>query len=237
MFGGALAGMFVSSRLPRHHVTSETKDVVRLGMGLVATTAALALGLLIGSAKSFYDTQNAEMTQLAANVVLFDRILVHYGPETQEARAMLRLSVAHVADYISGNGSNKVQFELGGKNAEGLFDKIQELSPKNDGQRTLQAQALGLAVQIAQTRWLMFAQQQVSVPMPLLEIMVFWLTILFISFGLFARPNGTVVTSLFISALAVSGAIFLVLEMYQPYSGLIRVSTAPLRAALLQLSR
>lgn len=206
-------------------------------MGLVATTAALALGLLIGSAKSYYDTQNAEMTQMAANVVLFDRILIRYGPETQEARAMLRNSVAHVTDYISGNGLNKAQYELGGKNAEALFDKIQELSPKNDSQRSLQAQAQGLAVQIAQTRWLMFAQQQVSVPMPLLEIMVFWLMILFISFGLFAHPNGTVVASLFISALAVSGAIFLILEMYQPYTGLIRVSSAPLRAALAQLAQ
>lgn len=237
VFGGALAGIFVSSRLPTHHVTSETKDVVRLGMGLVATTVAIALGLLIASAKSYYDTQSAEVTQLAANVVLLDRILLHYGPETQEARAMLRNSLAHAVDFISAARANNVQFPLGGENAEGLLDRIQELSPKNDGQRILQTQALALAVQTGQIRWLMFAQKNVSVPMPLLEIMVFWLTILFISFGLFAPPNATVVASLFISALAVSAAIFLILEMYQPYSGLIRVSVAPLRAALLQLAR
>ena len=237
VFGGALAGILVSSRLPSHHVTSETKDVVRLGMGLVATTVALALGLLIASAKSYYDTQSAEVTQLAANVVLLDRVLLHYGPETQEARAMLRNTVAHVADFISAPGANRAQFVLGGKSAEGLFDKIQELSPKNDSQRSLQAQAQGLAIQLGQTRWLMFAQQSVSVPMPLLEILVFWLTMLFISFGLFAPHNGTVVASLFISALAVSAAIFLILEMYQPYSGLIRISVAPLRAALTQLAQ
>src|SRR5271165_3940324 len=118
--------IFVSSRLPSHHVTSETKDVVRLGMGLVATTVAIALGLLIASAKSYYDTQNAEMTQLAANVVLLDRILLHYGPETQEARAMMRNSVTHVTDFISAAGVNKVQVALGGTNAEGLLDTIQE---------------------------------------------------------------------------------------------------------------
>jgi len=237
VFGGALVGICVSSRLPSHHVTSETKDVVRLGMGLVATTVAIALGLLIASAKSYYDTQSAEVTQLAANVVLLDRILLHYGPETQEARAMLRNSLAHAVDFISATGANNVQFPLGGENAEGLLDQIQELSPKNDAQRSLQTQALALAVQTGQIRWLMFAQKNVSVPMPLLEIMVFWLTILFISFGLFAPPNATVVASLFISALAVSAAIFLILEMYQPYSGLIRVSVAPLRAALVQLAR
>ncbi|MGO9519859.1 MAG: hypothetical protein ACLPND_22710 [Candidatus Korobacteraceae bacterium] len=237
VFGGALVGIFVSSRLPSHHVTSETKDVVRLGMGLVATTVALALGLLIASAKSYYDTQSAEVTQLAANVVLLDRILVHYGPETQEARALLRDSVAHAVDFLSAANAGNAHMALGGPNAEGLFDRIQELSPKTDGQRSMQSQAFGLAIQMGQTRWLMFAQTNVSVPMPLLEIMVFWLTVLFISFGLFAPHNGTVVTSLFISTLAVSGAIFLILEMYQPYTGLIRVSAAPLRAALLQLSR
>jgi hypothetical protein len=237
VFGGALVGIFVSSRLPSHHVTSETKDVVRLGMGLVATTVALALGLLIASAKSYYDTQSAEVTQLAANVVLLDRILVHYGPETQEARALLRDSVAHAVDFLSAASAGNAHMALGGPNAEGLFDRIQELSPKTDGQRSMQSQAFGLAIQMGQTRWLMFAQTNVSVPMPLLEIMVFWLTVLFISFGLFAPHNGTVVTSLFISTLAVSGAIFLILEMYQPYTGLIRVSAAPLRAALLQLSR
>ena len=166
VFGGALVGIFVSSRLPSHHVTSETKDVVRLGMGLVATTVALALGLLIASAKSYYDTQSAEVTQLAANVVLLDRILVHYGPETQEARALLRDSVAHAVDFLSAASAGNAHMALGGPNAEGLFDRIQELSPKTDGQRSMQSQAFGLAIQMGQTRWLMFAQTNVSVPMP-----------------------------------------------------------------------
>ena len=73
--------------------------------------------------------------------------------------------------------------------------------------------------------------------MPLLVVLVLWLTVIFISFGLFAPINATVLSSLFVSALSVSGAVFLILEMYAPYSGLIQISNAPLRAALAQLGQ
>jgi hypothetical protein len=208
-------------------------------MGLVGTTVALVLGLLIGSAKNFYDGQNSELTEAAANVVVLDRILVHYGPEAKEARTLLRGAVARMVDLTAPQaGLGKAHFDpvaQGGTSNEGLFDKIQELSPQNDNQRVLKAEAVSLAMKLGQTRWLMFAQRSSSIPVPLLTVLVFWLVLLFMSFGLFVRPNVTVVISLLISALAVCGAIFLILEMYQPYAGFIHVSDAPLRAALAQL--
>ena len=73
--------------------------------------------------------------------------------------------------------------------------------------------------------------------MPFLVVLVFWLTILFISFGLFAPPNATVIATLFVCALSVSGAIFLILELDQPFEGLIRISSAPLRNALAHLGQ
>jgi len=238
VFGGALAGMFVHRLLPDHHLSSDTKDVVRLGMGLVATTLALVLGLLVASAKSFYDTQSAEVTQLAANVVLLDRVLAHYGAETADARAELRNVVTRgLATLWYSEGSDKSYLQLPGQRTELIFEKLHELTPTNDTQRSLQAQALGLAVQMGQTRWLIFEQKTVPVPRLLLLMLLFWLVVLFGSFGLFAPPNLTVIVSLFISALAVSGAIFLILEMYHPYTGLIQVSDAPLRAALAQLGQ
>jgi hypothetical protein len=123
------------------------------------------------------------------------------------------------------------------RKAEFVLDKIQELSPKDDNQRTMKAQASNLAVQMGQTRWLIFTQNTVPVPKPLLLVLTFWLTVLFISFGLFAPNNLTVNSGLFISALAVAGAIFLILQMYQPHGGLIQVSDAPLRAAIVQLGQ
>jgi hypothetical protein len=198
-------------------------------MGLVATTVALVLGLLVASAKSFYDTQNNEVTELAGNVVLLDRILAHYGPEAADSRASLRETAAHWSEIMKPG--------VGLQNREALLDKIQELTPKDDNQRAMKAQASNLAIQMGQVRWLMFAQSSIPVPKLLLLVLIFWLTVLFFSFGLFAPVNFTVRSGLFISALAVSGAIFLILEMYQPHSGFIQVSDAPLRAALAQLGQ
>ena len=229
--------MFIHSRLPNEHLDSDSKEAVRLGMALVGTTVALVLGLLISSGKGFYDTQSSEVNQLAADVSFLDKILVHYGPDTKEIRALLHSSVAHMLDVTwARDGSDSTNFRPL-TSSEALFDKIQGLSPQGDTQRFLQSQAANVAIKIGQTRSLMVAQKSSSVPMPLLAILAFWLVLLFTSFGLFVRPNVVVVVSLFASALAVCAAIFLILEMYQPYSGLIQVSSAPLRAALAQLGQ
>src|SRR5258706_2839022 len=90
VFGGALVGVFLRSALPQQHLSAESKDIVRLGMGLVGTMAALVLGLLVASAKGSYDAQSSELTQMSANIVLLDRILAHYGPEAKQTRDMLR---------------------------------------------------------------------------------------------------------------------------------------------------
>ena len=236
--GGVLLGTRLHFRLADQHRNLDTKEAVRLGMALVGTMVALVLGLLIGSSKNFYDTQNSEVTEAAANVVLLDRFLVHYGSEANEARALLRESIAAMVQGAGPReGQKKSHFDPTVVSGERLFDKIQELSPRNDNQRLLQSQALGLAMKLGQTRWLMFEQKSSSVPMPLLAMLIFWLTLLFTSFALFVRPNVMLVCSLLISALAVSGAIFLILEMYAPYTGLIHVSEAPLRAALAQLGQ
>ncbi|HZY83572.1 MAG TPA: hypothetical protein VFE78_01965, partial [Gemmataceae bacterium] len=120
---------------------------------------------------------------------------------------------------------------------EGLYEKIQELTPKNEAQRALQAQALKIGIDIAQTRWLMFAQRGSSVPMPFLVVLVSWLTILLASFSLFAPPNPTVIAVLLVCTLAVSSAVFLILELDRPFEGALQISSAPLRNVLAQLGR
>jgi hypothetical protein len=237
VFGGALLGIALRAVLPERHLAGESRDVVKLGMGLIATMAALVLGLLIASAKSSYDTQNAELTEMASKAVLLDRILAHYGPETKEARDMLRSSVASVLEMVSSKaGDGPFQFGMS-VSGEGLYDKIQGLSPKDDAQRSIQSQALSLMMAMGQTRLLLAAQKNNSVSLPMLVVLVAWLTIIFISFGLFAPRNVTVIVSLLVSALSVSGAVFLILEMYSPYAGLIHVSGAPIRAALAHLGQ
>jgi hypothetical protein len=233
VFGGALLGMALRAVLPQNDLTADSRDVVKLGMGLIATMAALVLGLLIASAKSSLDMQNVELTEMSSKVVLLDRVLAHYGPEAKDMRIELRTSVVHTLDTLFSKDASQLESTRG----EILYDEIQGLSPKTDAQRSVQAQALSTILALAQTRWLIAEQRVNSVSVPLLTVLIFWLTIIFTSFGLFAPRNATVVVSLLISALSVSGAVFLILEMYAPYEGLIHVSSAPLRAALMRLGQ
>ena len=238
VFGAALVGMLLQTVLPRHHLHDDSKDVVKLGMGLVGTMAALVLGLLVASAKGSYDAQSTEVTDLAANVVLLDRMLAHYGPESKEVRGLLRNATTIIIDQMWSRGprsDGRVGSPSGG--GELLFDKLQQLSPRDDAQRTILAQATSIAFGIGKTRWLMYEQNVTGVSMPMLVVLVSWLAMIFASFGLFAPRNATVVVSLFVSALSVSGAVLLILEMYSPYAGLIQISQAPLRAALMHLGQ
>jgi hypothetical protein len=175
---------------------------------------------------------------MSVNIALLDRVLAHYGPETKEARDLLRDSVLRALDQMwSKDRTSASPVAPPSAGGEILYDKMQRLSPKNDTQRALQGQASSIAMDLGKTRWLMFEQSTISVSLPLLIVLVLWLTVIFISFGIFAPFNATVVVSLLVSALSVSGAIFLILEMYEPYGGLIKISSAPLRAALAQLGQ
>ncbi len=228
--------MVLRGLLPEHHRTPESKDLVRLGVGLIATMSALVLGLLVSSAKSAYDTQRSELTEMAARVAFLDRLLEHYGPETKDVRVMLRGAVVHAIDSFWSKDSS-VARETEPVLAAGIFDGIQGLAPKDENQRTIQSQAASLTIALGQTRLLMTEQRHSSVSNALLIVVVFWLTIIFMSFGLFAPPHTTAAVTLLICALSVSGALFLILEMDRPYEGILRLSDAPLRDALERMSR
>ncbi|HET9374082.1 MAG TPA: hypothetical protein VFO40_03870 [Chthoniobacterales bacterium] len=235
--GGALIGLLLGAVLPPPHLSGDSKELVRLGMGLIATMTAILLGLLIASAKTFYDTQNSELTEMSAKVILLDRVLAHYGPEAKEARDVLQAAVTRLFDAMSQGGRQKSQMTSTPSGAEILYEKIQELSPQNVTQHSLQTEALSLVIDLGKTRWLMFEQGSTSVSLPLLVVVIFWLALIFCSFGLLAPRNATVVATLSLCALSVSAAIFLVLEMYSPFSGVVRISSAPLRNALAHLEK
>jgi hypothetical protein len=241
VFGVALLGMALGSVLPKHHLSADSKDVVKLAMGLIATMAALVLGLLTSSAKSAFDTQDNELKQMSANVILLDRVLAQYGPESKEIRDQIRAVVAYkLAATWPEDGSRPAPVETPGSTPalERLERRIRDLSAQDAAQRALQARALQITGEIAQARWLLFGQEAGnSVQMPLLVVLVFWVSALFGSFGLFAPRNGTVIGVLCIAALSVSGSIFLILEMNRPFEGLVKISGAPLRYALSQLGQ
>lgn len=239
--GGAILGMILRAILPEKHLSAESKDLVRLGMGLVGTMTALVLGLLVASAKSSFDTQRNGMAQLSANIIMLDRLLAHYGTESKDAREMLRASVADMLQNTwpeehSESGPTQKMTRTEGKYEE-LLDRIQELAPKNETQRAYQAQALKLATDTAQARWMLFAQKDSSIPTAFLVVLFCWITLLMASFSLFAPPNTVVLLTLLVCALAASSAVFLFMELDEPYGGMIQIPSAPLRDALAQLGR
>ena len=234
IFGGAVLGMWLRGVLPQHHLDTETKDLIKLGVGLIGTMAAMLLCLLVASAKTAYDARRGELTQMAANTILVDRVLAHYGPESGEARGLLKATVSGMIDRIWGNNGEDNAPQI---RNEILFEKIQELVPQNDSQRAIKSQVESMVFNLGQMTWLLFEQSGSSISTPFLVVVVFWLSTLFVSFGLFAPRNATAFFALLISALSVAGALFLILELDHPFSGLIQISNAPLRNALSVLGR
>jgi len=228
--------MWLASVLPEHHLSAETKDLVKLSIGLIGTMAALLLGLLVASAKSSYDLRRSELTQMAANISFLDRGLAHYGPESAEVRGILKIAVAQMINQLwpkVGDGGSMPPRGQG----DVLYDKIQGLTPHSDAQRAIQSQAESVVVNLAQNRLLLIAQSGSSISTPFLVVVVLWLTVLFVSFGLFAPRNATAVVTLLVAAISVSGALFLILELDQPFSGMIQISSAPLQNALSALGK
>jgi hypothetical protein len=230
----ALAGI-----LPEPQLSSDSKEVVKLSMGVVATLAALVLGLLVASAKSTYDARESEINQLTAYVILLDNLLAKYGEGAEPARASLRQAIPPVVDRIWREGQSVSLKSTPFKTvAEGetAYQRIQELQPSNELQRGLQARIVQVTNDLMQSRFLLFSHLGSSIPVPFLAVLLLWMIILFAGFSLMAPANATTLVSLVICALSVSGAIFLILELDQPFAGMIMIPSEPLRNALPALS-
>ncbi len=234
VFGSTLVGMIVRRSLTERQFTSEVKDVIKLGLGLIATMSALVLGLLVSTAKGSYDAKRGQLTQMAADLILVDRCLALYGLETKEARGTLHDLVADVIDQIDSSRGKltKQQSSEVRAGAIDFYQLVQRLSPRSDEQKSLKAEIVKISFDVAQIRAQALAKEGSSIPKPFLVILVFWLSILFAGFGLFAPPNFTAVITLCVCALSVSGALYLILDMDQPLTGLMQVSIEPLRNAM-----
>jgi len=233
--GGIVLGAVLRAILPEHHLRDDSKDVVKTAAALIATLAALVLGLLVSSAKSSFDAMNFGVTQAGAKIILLDRVLARYGPEAKEVRDLLRHEVSATIGRVWPEEKNKVD-GLSSVEAstamEDVHTRIRGLSPQNESQRSIQSQALEISSDLQQTRWLLIEETQGTLPTALIAILIFWLTVLYVSFGLFAPRNATAITALFICALSIAGSIFLIQELNQPVKGFIKISSAPFVKAL-----
>jgi Protein of unknown function (DUF4239) len=239
-FGGALLGGYIRSLLPATHLSKESQDVMRLGMGLVATMTALLLGLVTASARSSFDSHDTAIRTSAANVLALDRLLARYGPETTPIRdgikkgLAFRIQVTWPADGVSGAALEPSEATSA---IEDIENRILQLTPATDTQRWFKSEALKLSEDVTKTRWRILGSMGGAVPVVFIGVVVFWLTVTFTSFGLYTPSNASIVAVLFVAAFSVAAAVFLIMELDGPFDGVIKVSSAPLRYALSQVGQ
>jgi hypothetical protein len=240
VFAGGIAGLKLCPRLPRHHQTSETRDIVRLGIGMLSVLASLVLGLLIARAKESFDTADERIRNYSAGLILLDRSLRNYGQDTDAARRLLReyTSAALETTWPEIRPAVREPLENAQQGAllEQILQTILSLKPSDDNQRWLRQQALEIISRLMETRWALLVGETSTVSPILLGIVTLWVAVIFASFGLNAPRNGTVVAAFFVCAVSIGGAIFVIREMDRPFEGIVMISGEPMRNALAHLS-
>lgn len=239
VIAGSSLGMWLGIRLPEPHRNSESRDAVKLATGMLSVLAALVLGLLIASVKNSFDTTDAQIRQFAATLILLNQTLLDYGPETAEPRSMLRDYTARaLADNWPEGKATPIRMEdqQAGNLLNGIRTAVLRLpggSPRRD---TLRADAASLVGDALKTRWLLIERAESSIQPLFLEILIAWITLIFVSFGYNAPHNATVLMTFLLSGGALAACIFLIVEMDTPFEGLINVSSMPMRNALAHMT-
>lgn len=234
LLGATALGLYLGTTLPRQHVNTDSKDVIRAFMDINALLAAVVLGLLVFSAKSSFDTKDLEWKHASANIILLDRLLAEYGPETREAREKLRIAVERKLGQFEQPKTSKAKLVVGLEDVQSLIGR---LAPATDGQHWLKSKALDVSNDVAQARWFLLDEIGGTIPIPFLAVLMFWLAIIFFSHSLFAPRNTTTLGVIFLSSVSLAASVFLIMEMDQSLEGLISISSLPLREALQELGR
>jgi hypothetical protein len=238
IFGGGILGIVLRRLLPENHFIPPSEAVIKLVTGFVMTMTGIILGMLVSSAKASYDGQKLLVAQIASDVILLDHTLVAYGSETVTIRIQVREALESAANRVWPVATSaRITLE-----PEDRIDRIEAqlngLEPTTSGQAYAKAHAMTLLSELQRSSWLLFVQSDTNkLSMPLLVILISWVVGIFISFGLYAPPNPTVIVTILLGALAVSAAILIIIEMYSPFSGMMKISSEPVRQAIAQLNR
>lgn len=246
-FAAIMAGVFIGASLrrvlPKTHLGEDSKDMAKIGAGFIATLVALVLGLLIASSKSSFDTKVDEVERSSAKIILLDRQLRQYGDQTRAVRELLRevLVSRHRITWVESEAqaagrarAPRMPRQLG---IEQLRGEIVALVASSEEQRALRTSALAAVDDLMQVQWLLIEQSTAAISTPMLVVMIIWLVVVAGCLAVYAPRNGTVLGVAVLCALSASGAVFLIVEMYEPFGGFISISDAPIRIAISYLSQ
>lgn len=238
IFGGVVIGRFFARRLPGHHLSTETQSAVTVSVAVIGTLSALVLGLMISAANTSFSARVDEVRQLSLQLIRMDRNLRRYGPETDDARAKLHTwAVAKVQQLFPRKGDPPVSSDKAIIMLEEVQDAVLALEPQGEKQKYLRTLCLTLSSTMIQARWSLEQRRGSSIPIPFLILLIFWLGIVFASFGLFAPANPTAMMALLLCCIAVSGGIVLIEDLDNPVAGFIHIPSESMRKALVEIER
>lgn len=232
ILASAAAGTFLRSKLPEHHLTGESKDVIKLAVALIATMSALVLALLFASTRTSFERTSSYVSRMTADITELDKLLSEYGPEAKPIRVALRGEVGAWIGSIWQDDAPAVPASTDKSHGESVLYMLRELTPANKVQTSIQARALLVSTDLNETQLSLVSQPGDSISNTFIIALVIWLMLIFAVFSMSSPPNPTVFTVLVLCILSASGAIYLILELGLPFSGVMQVSRENLRTAL-----
>jgi hypothetical protein len=240
MLAGAITGALLRKRLPEHHLNTNSATLVRAGVGLISTMAALVLGLLISSATVSYNSTASQLSDMTADFVMVDQLLAQYGQGATHTREALRSAVKQLvknvwvtADHMSSRSRPFVSTE----GWQQFSRSLQDLPQRTKDDRSLRKGVDEAINRVAQARLHIFSESGKNLPKPFLVAVVFWLTIIFTSYTLFAELNPTVMVFILFFALSSAGALYLIGELNSPFQGMLELPKGALEGSLVPLPR
>jgi len=254
LLAGSALGVFVRPFLSEHHRSAETTDLIRLVVTMLVTFAALVLGLLTSSVKASFDNVDNDLRSFAINIIQLDRSLRQYGGEADRARAVLRgYTAAAIAstwttepkppgDYYPTEISPPPSVESIESTSLGdmltrLEVDLRRLEPQDPMHRRLALVILNQFERMTRMRWRLIEEAHSSISMPFYIVLTLWLVIVFASFGLSAPRNILSYITILLGALSIASVIYVILDLDTPFTGILMVSSQPMRDALAELSR
>jgi hypothetical protein len=233
IYGAAMLGMIAARALPRHHLDADTRNAVSVAVAVVGTLSALVIGLMISTANSSFTARSNEVTSMSVDLIRMHRLLERYGPDADAAHQLLsNYAAAKMQELFPTEGAPRPSDKATVLMMEKMQDSILALTPADEQHRWLRTQALALSDGLSEARWLLAERAILTTPLPFLILLIFWLALVFASFGLFAPRNAMAIATLCLCSLAVSGGILMILELGSPLSGLVRISSEPMHRAL-----
>lgn len=236
VFAAGGVGLELQRRLPESYTTGSSRDTIGAISGLLGLFLALVLGLLIWTSYGVYSTQKLSLQTLAFNVFKFDAALKEYGPETDDLRRAVKEGVNRaIVETWGERDPNAFVVKVFGQALNGLKQRdvsLDALKPSTDEQKALLSAAKQASAAITQARVQMALALIDPISYPLVGMVIAWATILFFAYGIQSKRHPMTILTIAVGAVAVASATYLILDFSDPYSGLFRLSPAPIQDVL-----